>query len=59
MLIGFERAAHDVAADWAMREQPAGRRHGRVGVRGRPQRPTAGPDCAYGDGNLLVKKWSL
>ncbi|HXB46570.1 MAG TPA: hypothetical protein VNW50_02330 [Streptosporangiaceae bacterium] len=59
MLIGFERAAHDVAADRTMREQPAGRRHGRIGVRGRPERPTAGPDCAYGDGNLFVKKWSL
>ena len=58
MLIGFERAAHDVAADWTMREQPARRRQGRIGVKGRPERPTAGADGAY-DGHTLVRKWSL
>ena len=55
----LERAAHDVAADRAMREQPAGRRHRRIGVRGRPERPRAGPDGAYDGGNILVKKGSL
>ena len=59
MLVGFERAAHEVAADWTMREQPAYRRHWPIGVKGRPERPTAGPDGAYDGGNTLVKKWSL
>jgi hypothetical protein len=59
MLIGFERAAHDVAADLTMREQRGRRRHWRIVVKGRPERPTAGADGAYDGGNTLVKKWSL